>query len=361
VELESYAPRMATRPAARSLPPLPAQPAGVRWPTHAWPESEPADGVDAPRLHAAAARAFDPALHELHGETLAWAIVHRGRLVFERHAPGKGPDDTFVSWSMAKSIVHALVGVLVGEGRLDVDRPAPVPAWQGEDDPRAAVTLEQLLRMVDGLDFVEVYEEGGRSDVIEMLFQSGKEDVAGYAEGRPLARPPGTWWSYSSGTSNIVSAIVGRAVGGSGPEMDAFMHRVLFDRLGMKSATARFDPVGTFIGSSYVFATAQDFARFGLLYLRDGVWDGERILPEGWVDHARTLTPTSSGYYGAHWWLSLDGLGIFTANGFNGQYIVVDPRRDLVLVRLGVSSPEQRARVVVDLNEAVEAFPLIGP
>lgn len=346
-------------PNGNTLPPLPSQPADTPWPTRAWPRGEPGPDVDRTQLDRARAVAFDPAQHETYGETLAWAIIHRGKLVVEQHAPAHGPGDTFISWSMAKSIVHAVVGLLVGEGRLATDAPAPVPAWQGEGDPRADITLEHLLRMVDGLDFVEVYEEGGRSDVIEMLFKAGKDDVAAYAEARPPAHRPGTWWNYSSGTTNIVSAIVGRAIGGGQDAALTFMRKQLLERIGMQSVTMRFDAAGTFIGSSYAFATAQDFARFGLLYLRDGIWDGERVLPEGWVDHARTVTPASSGYYGAHWWLALDGLGIFTANGFNGQYIVVDPRRDLVLVRLGVSGPEQRPHVVRGLHEAVTAFPLL--
>lgn len=342
------------------LPPLPAQPPDVPWPTVEWPESALDDAVDAPRIESVAATAFASPAPASHGETFAWLIVHRGRIVFERYAEGRGPDETFISWSMAKSILHSLVGVLVGEGRLDVGAPAPVAAWQHRGDPRAAITLDHMLRMVDGLDFVEEYEAGRRSDVIEMLFESGKEDVAAYAAARPLAHRPGTWWNYSSGTSNVVAAIVGGEVGGGRAAMEAFMRRVLFDRIGMKSATARFDAAGTFIGSSYVFATARDFARFGLLYLRDGCWDGEPVLPPGWVDHARTVTPASAGWYGAHWWHSLCDEGVFTANGFNGQYIVVDPRRDLVLVRLGSSSPDQRARVTPDLREAVEAFPLLG-
>jgi len=348
------------RAPSSSLPPLPAQSDGVPWPTREWPEAAPDADVDLERLQSAADRAFDPGRAEAEGQTLAWAIVHRGKLVLERHADGLGPSDTFISWSMAKSVVHALVGVLVGEGRLDLAAPAPVPAWRGPGDPRAAITLEHLLRMVDGLDFVEVYEEGERSDVIEMLFRSGSEDVAGFAEARPPLHRPGVWWSYSSGTTNIVSAIVGRIVGGGAAGVESFMRRVLLDRIGMKSATMRFDAAGTFIGSSFLFATARDFARFGTLYLRDGIWEGERILPEGWVDHARSVTPPSSGYYGAHWWLALHDPALFTANGFNGQYIVVDPRRDLVLVRLGVSNAEQRVAVVQDLREAVESFPLLA-
>ncbi len=342
------------------LPILPSQPADVPWPTEAWPEAAPDPEVDTARIHAAAEPLFASPPLESHGETLALVAVHRGRLVFERYAEGKGPEDTLVSWSMAKSIVHALVGVLVGGGRLDPEAPAPVPAWQGPDDPRARIRLEDLLRMVDGLDFVEVYEEGQGSDVIDMLFQAGKEDVAGYAEARAAAHAPGAVWNYSSGTSNVVSAIVGREVGGGADGMRDFMRRVLFDPIGMRSAKPRFDAAGTFIGSSYVFATARDFARFGLLYLRDGLWEGQRLLPAGWVDHARTVTPPSLGEYGAHWWLALDGSGVFSANGFNGQYIVVSPRRDVVLVRLGVSTPEQRGEVITNLRDVVESFPLLG-
>jgi CubicO group peptidase (beta-lactamase class C family) len=172
-------------------------------------------------------------------------------------------------------------------------------------------------------------------------------------------RAPDTFWNYSSGTSNIVSALVGRIVGDGGAGMEAFLRETLFDRIGMSTATLRFDAAGTWIGSSFVFATARDFARFGYLYLRDGVWEGERVLPEGWAQYARTPTPASSGWYGAHWWLSLDGSGRFHASGYRGQYIIVDPARDLVLVRLGGSTPEQRVAVMNFLREAVECFPLL--
>jgi CubicO group peptidase (beta-lactamase class C family) len=314
--------------------------------------------VDAERLSGLIEPLFATPPSAKHGENLALLAVHRGRLVLERYADGKGPEDSFRSWSMAKSMVHALVGVLVARGALDLQAPAPVPEWRGAGDPRGAITLEHLLRMLDGLDFFEAYVPGGRrSNVLEMLFQHGKDDVAAYAAALPLAHPPGSVWNYSSGTSNIVASAVGRAVGGGRDGMLAFMRSVLFQPLGMRSAAPRFDAAGTFIGSSYCFATARDFARFGLLYLRDGVWEGSRLLPEGWVDHARTPTPASSGWYGAHWWLALDDSGRFSANGYEGQYIVVDPRRDLVLVRLGVSSIEQRAHVLRRLRDVVETFP----
>lgn len=338
------------------LPGLPAQPAGLPWPAADWPESRPAHADDA-AVAAVLDEAFSARNRASHGETLALLAVQGGRVVAERYAPGNDSATTFISWSMAKSITHALVGVLVGRGRLDPGAPAPVPRWQAPADPRAAITLEHLLRQVDGLDFVEVYEDGQRSDVIDMLFKQGKDDVAAFAESRRLAHRPGSVWNYSSGTSNIVAAIVGRAVGGGREGMQAFLHEALFDPLGMRSATVRFDAAGTFIGSSYVFATARDFARFGLLYLRDGIWAGRRILPEGWVDHARTPTPASDGQYGAHWWLAGHDPGIFAANGFNGQYVVVVPERDLVVVRLGVSTPEQRVPIVLGLRRLIEAFP----
>ncbi len=337
------------------LQPLPPHSNSLPWPTREWPTAELDAQVDAAAVHAAADVAFAPASR--HGETLALVVVHRGRLVFERYADCKNADDTFPSWSMAKSMVHAVVGMLVGDERLDVHAPAPVSAWREAGDPRAAITLEHLLRMVDGLDFVELYEATGRSDVVAMIFGAGKADVAAYAIARPLLHAPGSYWNYSSGTSNVIARIAGDAVGGSQHSMLAFLEERLFGPLGMRSAKPRFDDAGTFIGSSFVFATARDFARFGLLYLRDGIWDGASLLPRGWVDHARTATPASIGRYGAQWWLALDGSGIFTANGFQGQHIVIDPSRDLVVVRLGVSTPAQRIDVAHGLHAIVHAFP----
>jgi CubicO group peptidase (beta-lactamase class C family) len=153
--------------------------------------------------------------------------------------------------------------------------------------------------MSSGLAWLEDYVDAQQSDVIEMLFGLGKDDVAGFAAQAKLSHPPDTVWCYSSGTSNLVASIAGRAIGDGEPGYREFLRRELFARIGMASASARFDPAGTWIGSSFVFATARDYARFGLLYLRDGVWEGERVLPERWVEHARTLTPGSAGEYGA--------------------------------------------------------------
>jgi CubicO group peptidase (beta-lactamase class C family) len=181
--------------------------------------------------------------------------------------------------------------------------------------------------------------------------------VAKFAAGFPLLHDPGTVWSYSSGTSNIVAEIVGRRAGGDGNGMFGFMKRELLDRIGMRSAKPRFDAAGTWIGSSFLFANARDFARFGLFCLRDGVWEDERILPEGWMDYGRTATPGSAGEYGAHFWLATDGSGTFSANGYRGQYTLMVPERDLVIVRLGTSMPEQKRGTLLLLSELVQCFP----
>ncbi|HUF33178.1 MAG TPA: serine hydrolase [Acidimicrobiales bacterium] len=322
---------------------LPSQPADVPWPTETWPTRP--DGVQ-----------LTPLLDDLFtdtdrfGSTYAAVVVHRGRLVAERYdgaithwdGPDEpvGPETRLLSWSMAKSVLHAVVGILVDQGRLDLDAPAPVPAWQEPGDPRGAITLEQLLAMRDGLEFREDYVDGEASEVIEMLFGSGADDVASFAAERPLAHPPGKVFNYSSGTSNIISRIVGDEVGGGAAGFEAFLRSALLDPIGMSSAQPRFDAAGTFIASSYLYATAQDFARFGHLYLRDGVWEGRRVLPEGWVDHGRrprSVDPVDGRRYGAQWWVVDDDLGGFWANGYEGQSILVVPALDLVVVRLGKS------------------------
>lgn len=322
---------------------LPQQPDGVPWPTDEWPTGDPPPALE-PLLDAM----FDPAGRLT--RSFAVVVVHRGRLVAERYADALEHfdrpaepitvDTPLLSWSMAKSMLHALVGMLVAEDRLELDAPADVPLWRADDDPRRGITLDHLLSMRDGLDFIEDYVDAGRSDVIEMLFGSGRDDVFRFAADRPLVAPPGARFNYSSGTTNVISGIVARAVG-AGQPYEEFLQSRLFDAIGMRSAHATFDPAGTFIASSFVYCTARDFARFGTLYLRDGVWDGRRLLPEGWVDLARRFRSTdedTGNGYGSQWWVDpddVDGLGTFWANGYEGQSIMVVPGLDLVVVRLG--------------------------
>lgn len=303
------------------------------------------------------------------GVTLALLIQHRGDIVAERY--GIQPENIFqpaieitaestlTSWSMAKSITHAAVGIVVGDGLLDVEAPAPVPEWVGT--PKAAITTLQLLEMRSGLRFVEDYVDDEISNCIEMLYGESGPSHATYAAALPLDHEPGTFYSYSSGTTNIVARIIGDIVnGGQGgsPQrrretMESFLRQRLFAPIGMDSAIAKFDDAGDFVGSSYVFATARDFAKFGELYRLDGVaTTGQRLLPPGWVDHART--PVSHDdengcNYGRHWWMWPEVPGALACHGHEGQYIVVVPDRELVVVHLGKTdssvAPELRERL----------------
>jgi CubicO group peptidase (beta-lactamase class C family) len=301
------------------------------------------------------------------GITLGFVLVRHGEVVLERYGvqPGNlfqpediavGPDTPLISWSTAKSMVHAAVGVLVGDGRLDPAEPAAVPAWAGTQ--KGAITLLDLLEMRSGLRFVESYVEGEPSHCLDMLFGDGADDHAAYAAALPLDHAPGTVWNYSSGTTNIICRILGDLVGREGePAMRAFLDQRLFGPAGMPDADPRFDAAGTWVGSSYVHAPARQFARFGELYLNDGMAGGTRVLPGGWVDHARTVVahdPETGFGYGRHWWTWPDQPGSLAAHGYEGQYVVVLPERDAVLVHLGKTESSVRDRLVARLRRIIE-------
>lgn len=315
----------------------PDQPAGVAWPTDEWPEGPLPPGVDATEVQAVLDRAFGELSPNDFQATDAVVVVQGGRIVAERYRPGFG-DETTVhrSWSMAKSFTQALAGILVRDGRLDPDAPAPVPEWDDPDDPRHAITTEDLLRMASGLAWKEDYFAPD-SDTVAMLGGVGEADMAHYAADKPLEVEPGTRVRYATGTSNIVAGIIGRIVG-TGDDYEAFIDDELLTPLGIDLADTRlgWDGAGQLIGGSVFDLTARDFARFGLLYLRGGEWDGQRIVPETWVDDARTPTPPPAGTesYGAHWWTYDDCADGFRAGGLNGQHIVICPEQDLVVVVL---------------------------
>jgi CubicO group peptidase (beta-lactamase class C family) len=320
--------------------------------------------IDLAAVDAAAQSLFAP--DAPHGVSLALVVMQSGQVVFERY--GRQPDTVFgpgspvaaestlISWSMAKSITHAAVGVLVGEGRLQLDEPAPVEAWKGT--PKEAITLQHLLNMRPGLEFVEDYVDDTVSHCIEMLYGSGQHDMAAYAASLPLLHEPGSFWNYSSGTTNIVSRIVGDAVGGGRAGMEAFLRTRLFEPCGMRSAVPKFDEAGTFVGSSFVYATARDFARFGEMYRNDGMVGTTRVVPAGWAAHAATFTEldTTTGFaYGAHWWLWPDFAGSLACHGYEGQYTVVLPSAELVVVHLGKCPAEQRSIVNDHLRTILRA------
>jgi CubicO group peptidase (beta-lactamase class C family) len=329
--------------------PEPANPESVPWPTGDLLPALPLPwNIDSARLTSALDKVFSEPDPKRLKRTRAALVVYDGRIVAERYAPGFTKDTRLISWSVAKSVTSTLVGILAGKGRLDIWASAPVPEWQGPNDPRKAITTDQLLRMSSGLEWYEAYADHPISDVNKMLFL--KSDMAAYAAQKPLAAPPDTRWEYSTGTTMIINRIIRRTIGDQ-DEYRAFPRRELFNRIGMRSAIIESDASGTFTTGSGVYASARDYARFGLLYLNDGVWQGNRILPESWVAYATTPTPTlKGGGYGAQFWLNKSdppdpakrpypGLppDMFMAEGYQGQMIAVIPSRKLVVVRLGMT------------------------
>ena len=348
---------------------LPRQPPGVPWPTREWPTGELPGDLDRDRFSELVTLLFADRGRGGMRDTRALLVVQGGRLVFERYAEEFGPGQRFRSWSMAKSVTHALVGVLAGRGLLDVDAPAPVPGWQQPGDPRAAVTLDDLLHMTSGLDNADGHEDMD-SFAGRVLFGAGSRDPAAYAADVALAYEPGSRWAYSTGTSSIVAAIAGRAMAGGARDKLAFMRSELFAPIGMTSVQPEFALSGDFVGGAFVHATARDWARLGTLYLRDGVWEGRRILPEGWVDYARTPAPAENNRtYGAHFWLNEDPApgqwkmlpgappSVFAAEGASFQLVAIAPSRDLVLVRLGEAPFENFPKLRRWLGELIALFP----
>ena len=285
---------------------------------------------DTAKLRAAVGGAFGDGGVSSTG-TRAVVVVWHGKLVLERYAPGFNRTTRLAGWSMAKGVTNALMGILAGQGKLNTGSPAPVAAWAGDD--RRLITIADLLHMNSGLRWWEFY--GGPSDATDMLFK--ENNMGEYAAHSGLKHPPGLVFNYSSGGANILSDIIRRTVGDE--YYYRFPYEQLFDKTGMYSAVLEPDASGTYVGSSYCYATARDWARFGLLYLHDGIWGGQRILPEGWVRWT-----TTGASYGALWWLNKQDGGsrrhpqlpadCYSCEGYEGQYIWVIPSMDLVVVRL---------------------------
>jgi CubicO group peptidase (beta-lactamase class C family) len=276
--------------------------------------------------------------------THAVVVVYDGKIIAEKYAEGFDKHSCLMGWSMTKSIGNALIGILVKEGKLKGDELAPVPDWK--DDERKSITLNNLLQASSGLEWSESYFVP-TSHFHNMFIKS--DDKAGYAANLKLKHKPGEVFEYSSGTTNILSRIIRQTTGDDG--YYRFPYEKLFYKIGMNGALIEPDASGTFVMSSYGYATARDWARFGLLYLQDGVWNGERILPEGWVKYSFTPAPAANlREYGAQWWLNegdpahpavskFPGLPSESAiaDGFENQFVVIVPSKKLVVVRLGVT------------------------
>ncbi len=315
-----------------------------------WPDGELVDtehlphALDGDKLKQAVDWAFKEPDPDLLRRTRALVIVYDGRIVAERYAPGFTANTPLPGWSMTKSVFAALAGILVGEEKLSLNSDALLPGWSGKQDPRRKITLDDLLHMSSGLAFQENYSSPF-SDVTVMMFGTG--DSASFAANKPLLFRPGVKWHYSSGTPNILSKVM-RNTFESERDYLLFPRRALFHRTGMKSAVVEPDSSGTLVGSAFMYATARDWARFGLLYLRDGMWGKDRILPEGWVDYC--TTPASDKKYGAGFWLLIPRefrsgrdssgripRGAYHSIGYEGQFVSIVPSLKLVVVRLGLT------------------------
>ncbi len=296
----------------------------------------------------------------------AVVVLYKGQLVAERYGKGFDKHTPLAGWSLTKSVLNALTGILVKQGRVSLEQPVALPEWQAASDPRQRITVNHLLQMSTGLKFSEVYSR--YSDATHMLFLC--KDAGKYAASQRLQFPVGQHWAYSSGTSNILSRFL-KLQFENLQEYLEFPYRELFWKLGMQSAVMETDASGTFVGSSYMYATAQDWARFGQLYLQDGQWNGERVLPEGWVDYTRTPAPAAKeGQYGAHFWLNArqqvkgENLyhpylpaDLFFASGFEEQRVAIVPSSNVVVVRLGLTYPPKKWDFGKFMGEILEAFP----
>lgn len=371
-------PPVATAATAAAAPPT--EPPPPAWPTAQWEVAALPPGAAAPAVEALLDEAFGSS-DTLLGETRAVVIIQGGRLVTERYGAGFTEQTRHVSWSVAKSLTHALVGAAAQQGRLDPGAAMGSPLWAARD-PRQAITWRSWLQMVDGQNYVEIGAPSlTQSDAAQKLFGEGVNNVARYCAGLATAHRAGEHWNYNSCGIVLTSDALTRAIVPKPASADdrrarmaAWMGAALFEPIGMGSAIVEFDAQGLFFGSALIYANARDFAKFGLLYLRDGMWDGRRLLPEGWVDFARTPGPApNSDGYGAGWWLTpRTGEGrpypsliqgeprdAYAAQGFEGQYIVVVPSKDLVIVRLG-RTPETWPRLAAMgrwMTALVRAFP----
>ena len=343
---------------ASPLPPLPEQPKNTPWPTEIWQEESLGPSTLNQQLDETIEKFFSYQQPETAmPDTRALLIVKSGKIVKERYAPGYNKTTKSHVWSVSKSITHTLAGVLVAQGKLTLEDIVTIPPYKLPVTADQPIRVKHLLQMSAGLknsDDLRL-ESANRSFLTDMLYQTGRRDIVAYASEVEAIHPPGTHWAYSTAVTSLVGAVIASKVGNTRRAMLSFMRESLFDKLGMKSVTPTFDAAGNLVSGAYFYASARDLARLGLLYLRDGQWDGERLLPQGWVDFSRTPNNIDNNkIYGAHFWLNglptaeqRESLGFgermftggaesgFTAWGFRGQYIALFPEQDLIIVRQG--------------------------
>ncbi|HEX7853917.1 MAG TPA: serine hydrolase [Sphingobium sp.] len=316
---------------------------------------------------------FDGSEDKSSGETRAVIVLHDGKIVAERYAPGYGPETKHLSWSVAKTVTAVLVGIMVSDGRLSLDEPVPVPAWSHGADPRGAITLRQMLTMTSGIEHKEQQGPLENTDTLRMLVGDGAGDMAAYAEAKPLARAPGTHFLYSSATTLVLSDMLTRLLTNSEDPrarrdaMMRFIQQRLIEPVGLKSLTPEFDAHGTMIGGAFMHMTARDYAKLGELLRRSGLAGGRQVISQRWVQFMRHPSSANEGY-GAHLWLNRPGAekvmfvddaphSLFAANGLRGQYVIVSPAQGLTIVRLGITSDEEMPVLRERLARIIRKFP----
>jgi len=286
-------------------------------------------------LQTAVDNAFDKDAEKIK-RTRAVVVLYKDRLIAEKYAFGFSAETKLLGWSMTKSITNAVLGVLEKQGEISLEQNKLFKEW--ENDDRSKITLNNLMQMNSGLEWEEDYNS--ISDVTKMLFLA--EDMPGIQLNKPLIGEPNSSWNYSSGTTNLLSGYIRNQFKTHQEYLD-FWYSGLIDKIGMNSMTLETDLAGNYVGSSYSWATARDWAKFGLLYLNKGNWNGEQLLNESWVKYSATPTNGSNGEYGAHFWLNAGEKypnvpkDLFSSNGYQGQYVFIIPSKDIVIVRFGLT------------------------
>ncbi len=309
---------------------------GQYWPYGSSVKDTVFKNVDYKKLNNAINLVFDNGSEEIL-KSRSVLVVYKDNIIAERYSDGFDKNSPMTGWSMNKSVLHALYGILVKERGFDIYKTASIDSWK--TDSRRDITIHDLLQMNSGLKWDENYN--GLSDVTKMLFMA--KDVSVSQMNKNADSKPQTHFNYSSGTSNLLSKIL-RKQFNTQDEYLNFPYKMLFNKLGMNSMVWETDMSGNYIVSSYGFASTRDWAKFGLLYKNDGVWNGEQILPSGWSKYAATPNGTSDGEYGSHFWLNAGGIfpdvprDMYSANGHNGQRVFILPSNDLVIVRTGYGS-----------------------
>lgn len=269
-------------------------------------------------------------------KTRATVVIYKDQIIAEKYAEGFDKNSKILGWSMTKSIMSTVYGIMQYQGKIDVQDKTPIAAWQ--NDERSKITIHNLLQMNSGLAWDENYD--GISDVTTMLFL--QNDMTQAQKNKSLAGEINNSWNYSSGTSNLLSGILRQKLGSHQEYLD-YWYREFIDKIGMNSMIIETDVAGNYVGSSYAWATPRDWGKFGLLYLHKGNWNGEQLFAPEWTDYVATPTPTSDGTYGAQFWLNAEGKykdlpkNMFYADGFQGQFVFIFPDQDLVVVRMGLS------------------------